>query len=114
MAERPRPVLPTADRIQLGSGLRRLRETTRQTIDQVSRDLTAQLGPGFSPTKLSRLETGKRPANQRDVRDLCLYYGASADELDHLIDMAKASRVQNRWQGLSEAYTDFMALEQIA
>ena len=114
MAERPRPTLPTADRIQLGAELRRLREAAGKTIDQVSRDLTAELGGGFSPTKLSRLETGKRPASQRDVRDLCLYYGAPADELDRLIEMAKASRVQNRWQGLSEAYAEFMALEQMA
>lgn len=114
MAERARPTLPTPDRIQLGSELRRLREATGKTIDQVSRDLSAQLGPGFSPTKLSRLETGKRPASQRDVRDLCLYYEAPADELTHLIEMAKASRVQNRWQGQTEAYAEYLALEQIA
>lgn len=114
MAERARPALPTPDRIQLGVELRHLREATGKTIDQVSRDLSAQLGPGFSPTKLSRLETGKRPASQRDVRDLCLYYGASADELDRLVEMAKASRVQNRWQGLTEAYAEYIVLEQIA
>lgn len=116
MAERPRPgpALPTPDRIQLGAELRRLREAAGRTIDQVSRDLLAQLGPGFSPTKLSRLETGKRPASQRDVRDLCIYYEASADELSRLVEMAKASRIQNRWQGLTEAYAEYMALEQIA
>lgn len=111
--ERPL-TLPSPDRIQLGSELRRLRETTGKTIEQVSRELSAQLGPGFSPTKLSRLETGKRPASQRDVRDLCLYYNASPEELNRLVEMAKASRVQNRWQGLTEAYSEYMALEQIA
>ena len=114
MAERVRPTLPSPDRIQLGAELRRLREATGKTIDQVSKDLTAQLGPGFSPTKLSRLETGKRPAGQRDVRDLCLYYEAPPAELNHLIEMAKASRVQNRWQGLTEAFAEYMVLEQIA
>lgn len=114
MAERARPTLPSPDRIQLGAELRRLREATGKTIDQVSKDLTAQLGPGFSPTKLSRLETGKRPAGQRDVRDLCLYYEAPADELNLLVEMAKASRMQNRWQGLTDAYAEYMALEQIA
>lgn len=110
----PDPTLPSPDRLRLGAELRRLREGAGKTIDQVSRDLLAQLGPGFSPTKLSRLETGKRPASQRDVRDLCLYYGASADELDHLVELAKASRAENRWQGLTEAYAEYMALEQIA
>jgi transcriptional regulator with XRE-family HTH domain len=111
--ERPL-TLPSPDRIQLGAELRRLRDATGKTIDEVSRELSAQLGPGFSPTKLSRLETGKRPANQRDVRDLCLYYGASPDELTRLVEMAKASRVQNRWQGLTDAYAEYVALEQIA
>jgi transcriptional regulator with XRE-family HTH domain len=105
---------PALGRIQLGAELRRLREAAGKTIDQVSRDLSAQLGPGFSPTKLSRLETGKRPANQRDVRDLCLYYEATAEELDHLVELAKASRSQNRWQGLTEAYAEYIALESIA
>jgi transcriptional regulator with XRE-family HTH domain len=105
---------PTLGRIQLGAELRRLREAAGKTIDQVSRDLSAELGPGFSPTKLSRLETGKRPANQRDVRDLCVYYGASAAELDQLVELAKSSRQQNRWQGLTEAYAEYMALESIA
>jgi len=114
VAERPRPTLPSPDRIQLGAELRRLREATGKTIEQVSRELTAELGAGFSPTKLSRLETGKRPASQRDVRDLCLYYEAPKDELAHLVEMAKASRVQNRWQGLTDAFAEYMALEQVA
>src|ERR1051326_2854994 len=114
MAERPRPTLPSPDRIQLGTELRRLREAAGKTIDQVSRELTAELGSGFSPTKLSRLETGKRPASQRDVRDLCLHYGAPKDELARLVEMAKASRSQNRWQGLTEAFAEYMVLEQIA
>ena len=114
MAERPSPSLPTPDRIQLGRELRRLREATGKTIDQVSRELSAQLGPGFSPTKLSRLETGKRPASQRDVRDLCIYYNASEDDLNNLVEMAKASRIENRWLGLTEAYAEYVALEGIA
>ncbi len=107
-------LLPTLDRIRLGAELRRLREAADKTIEEVSRELSDQLGPGFSPTKLSRLETGKRPANQRDVRDLCLYYGAAPEELDRLVGLAKSSRVQNRWQGLTEAYAEYMALESIA
>lgn len=114
MADRPRPTLPSPDRIQLGMELRRLREAAGKTIEQVSRELTAELGAGFSPTKLSRLETGKRPASQRDVRDLCLYYEAPKDELARLVELARASRVQNRWQGLTDAFAEYMRLEQIA
>ena len=48
------------------------------------------------------------------MRDLCLYYEASEDELSHLVEMAKTSRLQRRWQGLTEAFAEYMALEQIA
>ncbi len=105
---------PTLGRIQLGLELRRLREAAGKTIEQVSSELSAQLGPGFSPTKISRIETAKRPANQRDVRDLCIYYNASAEDLDRLVELAKASRRQNRWQGLTEAFAEYIALESIA
>ena len=105
---------PTLLRIELGMELRRLRESTGKTIDQVSQELTDQYGPGFSMTKLSRIETGKRPASQRDVRDLCLYYETSRDELDRLVELTKASRTENRWQGMADAYAAYVALESIA
>ncbi len=106
--------LPTVDRIRLGNELRRLREERKLTIDQVSRDLNSRLGSGFSPTKISRLETAKRPPNPRDVRDLCLYYEVPQALTDELMELAKASRTLNRWQGLTEAYAEYMALETIA
>lgn len=109
-----RAALPTVDRIRLGNELRRLREERRLTIDQVSRELNTRLGSGFSPTKISRLETAKRPANPRDVRDLCLYYGASQELTEQMMELARSSRSLNRWQGLTEAYAEYMALETIA
>jgi transcriptional regulator with XRE-family HTH domain len=114
MANVPDSAAPTLSRIQLGTELRQLREAAGKTIEQVSEDLSRQLGPGFSSTKLSRLETGKRPANPRDVRDLCLYYRAAPAETDRLMELARVSRMQNRWQGLTEAYSEYMALESIA
>jgi hypothetical protein len=105
---------PALLRIELGMGLRRLRESVGKTIDQVSQELTELYGPGFSTTKLSRIETGKRPAGQRDVRDLCLYYEVSRAELDRFVELAKASRAENRWQGSSDAYAAYVVLESLA
>lgn len=111
MAER---TSPTLRRWELGTALRRIRESQGKTIDQVSRDLSEQFGVGFSTAKISRMETAKRGVNPRDVRDLCDYYGVGAADRERLIDLAKASREHNRWQGLTDAYATYIALESIA
>ncbi len=105
---------PTLRRWELGSTLRRIRDSQGKTIEQVSHDLSEQFGVGFSAAKISRLETAKRGVNPRDVRDLCDYYGVDPAERDRLIELAKASREHNRWQGLGESYATYVALESIA
>jgi hypothetical protein len=109
----PDPAAPTLQRLALGAELRRIRESHGKTIEQASRELSERLGPGFSTAKISRLETAKRGITQRDVRDLCEYYGVAARERDRLIAMAKASR-GNRLQGITEALGEYVALESIA
>lgn len=105
---------PTLRRWELGVALRKIREARNKTIEQVSHDLSEVYGMGFSPAKISRLENAKRGVNPRDVRDLCEYYGVSQAERDRLMQLAKDSREQERWQGLAEAYATFVALETIA
>ena len=104
---------PTLQRLALGAELRHIRETQGKTIEQVSRDLSERLGSGFSTAKISRLETAKRGATLRDVRDLCDYYEVDTAERDRLVAMAKASR-GNRMQGITEALAEYVALESIA
>lgn len=100
--------------MELGRELRRLRESRGETIEQVSAALSALYGNGFSMTKISRLETGKRPVSQRDVRDLCDYYDVPAQDRAHMMELAKISRTENRWQGMAEAVAEHYALESVA
>jgi transcriptional regulator with XRE-family HTH domain len=105
---------PTLRRWQLGGSLRRIREELGKTIEQVAEELSAMYGAGFSAAKIGRLETGQRGANPRDVRDLCDYYGVREGERDRLVAMARDVRQNNRFQSVSAAYDEFIALESIA
>ncbi len=105
---------PTLRRWALAAALRQLRETAGKTIEQVSAELTEQLGPGFSAAKISRMETGKRGIIPRDVRDLCVYYQVPAAERDRLVELARKSRERDVWQKLHEALATFVTLESIA
>jgi transcriptional regulator with XRE-family HTH domain len=51
----------------------------------------------FSPTKISRIETSKRKASLRDVRDLCQLYGVSESETADLMDLAREAREPGWW-----------------
>jgi transcriptional regulator with XRE-family HTH domain len=102
---------PSLRRWELGRTLREIRETRGLTIEQVSAALSAIYTTGFSAAKISRLETGKRGANPRDVRDLCDYYGVDPEERDRLIGLAKAVRTETRLQGAREAYVEYVAVE---
>jgi len=102
---------PALQRRTLGRELRRIREAKGKTIDTVAKDLNRAYSTGFSAAKISRLETGKRGANPRDVRDLCDYYDVESAERDRLVELAKAAREDNQLQGVPESYVDFMVLE---
>lgn len=55
-------------RRELGGRLRALRNACDWTAEQVAERLRV------SPSKVSRLETGSRGANGRDINDLCNLY----------------------------------------
>jgi transcriptional regulator with XRE-family HTH domain len=63
---------PTVRQRELGRRLRELRNQHHMTVEEVAGSLLC------SATKISRLETGARRPNPRDVRDLCRLY--SLDE----------------------------------
>lgn len=102
---------PALRRLELGEELRRMREARGKTIEQVSADLSELYGIGFSASKISRLELGRRGANPRDVRDLCKYYGADTEEQDRLVSLAMTSRSDNRLQAVDQVLRQYIVLE---
>lgn len=107
---------PTLHRWELGNRLRRLRQERELTLERVSADLSGEYA-GFSAAKISRMETGKRGVNPRDVKDLCEYYGADPAETAALLQLAKDGRGQDWWAGHSsvgDRDSTFIAHEAIA
>lgn len=82
---------PTVRQRQVGARLRQLRNGLGRTVEDVASELLC------SPTKISRLETGARPANLRDVRDLCRLYGVTEQETEALMTLARQAREPGWW-----------------
>jgi transcriptional regulator with XRE-family HTH domain len=94
---------------ELGKRLRELRNARNLTIEDVSEKLL------FSATKISRLETGARPPNPRDVRDLCRLYDLDEAATDELMNLARAARQQVWWTQYEDLKLDpYLGLEQDA
>jgi len=100
---------PTVRQRELGKRLRQLREERGLTITDIAKDLMV------SATKISRLETGTRPPNPRDVRDLCRYYGLDDAAADELMGLARGAREQVWWTQYEDLKLDpYLRLEQEA
>jgi transcriptional regulator with XRE-family HTH domain len=100
---------PTVRQRELGRRLRELREESGSTIADVAEKLMV------SATKISRLETGTRPPNPRDVRDLCRHYGLDEATTDELMDLARGAREQVWWTQYEDLKLDpYLGLEQDA
>jgi transcriptional regulator with XRE-family HTH domain len=76
---------------RLGGELRRLREEMGLTTDQVAGQLYC------SPSKISRLETGRVRAGVRDLRDLLELYEATEQQRAGLYQLAEEARLRDRW-----------------
>jgi transcriptional regulator with XRE-family HTH domain len=99
---------PTLRRKELGARLKKLRQDRDLTAEQVAEQLMV------SATKISRLETGTRGVNPRDIRDLCTIYGVSDDERERLMTLAKQSRESSWWQQYDGEYSTWLELEAAA
>jgi transcriptional regulator with XRE-family HTH domain len=100
---------PTVRQRELGRRLRQLREERGLIITDIAKDLMV------SATKISRLETGTRPPNPRDVRDLCRYYGLDDAAADELMNLARGAREQVWWTQYEDLKLDpYLGLEQEA
>ncbi|MEU9026298.1 helix-turn-helix transcriptional regulator [Streptomyces sp. NPDC048383] len=100
-------VNPTVSRRRLGSELRRLREISGMTTQQVSTSLL------ISQPKISLLENGRRNIKPRDVRDLCGLYGVRDQRrLEDLMRMAGESGGQGWWTAYDDIpYGAYIGLE---
>ena len=82
---------PTVRQRQVGARLRQLRIGLGRTVEDVAGEMLC------SATKISRLETGARPASLRDVRDLCRIYGITEQETQALMGLARQAREPGWW-----------------
>jgi len=98
---------PTLRRRELGFLLRKLRTDRELTIEEVSERLL------FSPTKLSRLETGRAGASPRDIRDLCVLYEVTDPaERERLTTLAREGKQRAWWQQFDLPYATYVGLDQ--
>lgn len=102
------PSNPTVRRLELAARLRDLRLAAGRSMEEVAAELMC------STAKISRLETGERGIQPRDVRDLCRFYDVEEEERDRLIRLAEESRKPGWWQDyrtLDQRAATFVALE---
>jgi transcriptional regulator with XRE-family HTH domain len=96
---------PTVRRRELGTLLKQLRTQRGWTAEQVCERLR------FSPSKMSRLETGHRGASARDINDLCDLYEVADEQRQRLLELASEGKQRAWWQPLGLPYYDYVGLE---
>jgi transcriptional regulator with XRE-family HTH domain len=100
---------PTLRRRQLGQELRRLREASGSTIDQVAERLAC------SASKISRIETGQSGISSREVRDILTAYGVAGEPAEALVEMAREAKQRGWWQLYGQVLTGaYVGLEAAA
>lgn len=95
---------PTIHRRRLRSELRKAREAAGMT----QRDVAAAMD--WSQSKLIRIETGAVNISTNDLRALLGHYGIERARTENLVEVARASRDQPRWN----VYKDVAEPEYIA
>jgi transcriptional regulator with XRE-family HTH domain len=88
----PPAASPTLRQRELAARLRELRVRSGMSVADVAQRLL------ISPAKLSRLETGARPPQLRDVRDLCTLYDVPTAVVTELMTLARQAREPGWWQ----------------
>jgi hypothetical protein len=101
------PGSPTVRRRRLAAELRRLRG--KRTGGQVSR------GIGWSPTKISRAESGHESIPAAEVEKLLDFYGVEDPHRGRLLELAEDATQRGWWEDYADAitpeYVDFIGLE---
>jgi transcriptional regulator with XRE-family HTH domain len=95
---------PTVRRRRLAAELRRLRQASKLTIDQVAETLE------WSSGKISKIENARVSVLPRDARHLLNVYGVTeGPERDLLVSLARESRERGWWQQYGEAVPEWFA-----
>jgi transcriptional regulator with XRE-family HTH domain len=94
---------PTVRRRRLALELRRLREASKLTCEEVAARLEC------SASKISRIETGRVSVTPRDVRDLLRIYAVPEDQHESLIQLARESRQRGWWHAYGEGVQPHLA-----
>jgi transcriptional regulator with XRE-family HTH domain len=107
----PKPVW--SERRHLAARLRRLREQSGRTLTEVAANF------GWSDAKLSRIETGTTGVRDSDLAQLLALYRVPESQRGQFTALATHARQRARWEkafgdGLSDAYTSFVAFEEEA
>ncbi|QSY50681.1 MULTISPECIES: helix-turn-helix domain-containing protein [Streptomyces] len=100
--------VPTVRRRRLGAELRRLREESDFTLEEV------EARSGISASKVSRIESATRGAKPDGVEQLLHLYGLKDSDIrDRLLRMARDGGRRGWWQtyDLSPVYSDLISLE---
>jgi transcriptional regulator with XRE-family HTH domain len=97
---------PIVSQRELGLRLRALRNARRLTLVEVARQT------GWSPSKISRLETGDRGADLNDVRELCAIYGVTDEgRVDEIVALTSEAHEQAWWSPYESVLRRYMGLE---
>jgi len=104
---------PTVMRILLGVRLRRLREASHVSLEEAGYVIRA------SPSKISRLETGRVGCKDRDIVDLLSHYGVTDEALrEELRAMAARASSRGWWHDYSDIlpgwFEEYIGLEEAA
>ncbi len=94
---------------KLAGELRRLRESTGKTVEEVGDALN------WSKSKVSRIENGRTAVQPRDVRLLLNLYEAPDDQRERLETLARTARERGWWDAyagvLPAEFTNYIELE---
>lgn len=101
---------PTVRRRRLAAELLRLRKAAGKTMEEAGTLLEC------APSKIARMESPNGGGVKlRDIRDLVTWYGASEEELEPLLNLARESREKGWWtayaEALSSPYEVYVGLE---
>lgn len=103
---------PTARRRRLAIELKKLRDESGLTCNQVGKELD------WSGSKVNRLETGLGRVQPSDIDALCRFYGTSVELRDLLKSFAKESKAKGWWHGHGDVipawFSIYVGLEQAA
>ncbi|MFD5113799.1 helix-turn-helix domain-containing protein [Streptomyces sp. NPDC058391] len=103
---------PTARRRRLAIELKKLRDESTLTCNQVGKALD------WSGSKVNRMETGQGRVQPSDVEALCRFYGTSDELRDLLKSLAKESKTKGWWHAHGDAvpswFSVYVGLEQAA